>query len=369
MIPVYNQIFTDDDAKAVQDAVKSQFITQASPEVDKLEDNFKRLTGRRHAISCSNGTTALHLALLSTNLERKNIAIPACCFVAVAFAVEYVKANPIFIDADIDSWNMDLNILERKCKLCKIDAVIAVHNYGNPIDMIRLTELSLKYGFKIIEDGCEALTSIANYKPVGSFGEASVFSMYGNKLISCGEGGMILTNDDKIADRCRLLRGQAQQPGKRFWHCDIGYNYRMTGMQAALANSQIKRIKNTSFKLIQIAETYARLFGDKFITQKTPFFGHFNSWWMFSIFNKSDSDYYEKTSKRLSACGYDSRPIFPPIPLMPPWSHHELTENDFPVAVKLWKQGITLPGGPGIEITEVEKIAKIILNDYSSSYK
>ena len=360
MIPVYNQVFTNDDAEAVFNVVKSQFITQASPEVEKLEENFKMLTGRKHAISCSNGTTALHLALLSTNLENKNIAVPACCFAAVAFAVQYVKSNPVFIDVDINTWNIDLNALEHKCKISKIDAVIAVHNYGNPIDMIKLIELSNKYAFKIIEDGCEALTSIANYKPVGSFGEASVFSMYGNKLISCGEGGIVLTDDDKIADRCILLKGQAQQPGRRFWHCDIGYNYRITGMQAALANSQIKRIKDTSFKLIQIAETYAGLFGDKFKTQKTPHFGHFNSWWMFSILNESDPNYFETASKILNSLGYDSRPIFPPVPLMPPWHQHEYTENDFPVAVKLWKQGITLPGGPGLEISEVIKIAKAL---------
>jgi perosamine synthetase len=361
MIPVYSQIFTDDDAVAVFEAVKSQFITQASPEVDRLEDNFKRLTGRKHAISCSNGTTALHLALLSTNLENKNIAIPACCFAAVAFAVQYVKSNPVFIDVDINTWNINLNALEQKCRISRIDAVMAVHNYGNPIDMTKLVELSNKYGFKIIEDGCEALTSTANYKPIGSFGEVSVFSMYGNKLISCGEGGMILTDDDKIADRCRLLRGQAQQPGKRFWHCDIGYNYRMTGMQAALANSQIKRIKETSLKLTEIADTYSKILCEKFKTQKTPNFGHSNSWWMFSILNESDSNYYETASKILNSLGYDSRPIFPPVPLMPPWQHHEYTENDFPVAVKLWKQGITLPGGPGLELTEVEKIAKALL--------
>jgi perosamine synthetase len=362
MIPVYNQIFTDEDAKAVYNVVKSQFITQASPEVDKLEENFKKLTGRKHAISCSNGTTALHLALLSTNLGRKNIAIPACCFVAVAFAVEYIKANPIFIDADIDSWNMDLNILEQKCKSYKIDAVIAVHNYGNPIDMIGLIKLSNQYKFKIIEDGCEALTSYVAGKPVGSFGEVSVFSMYGNKLLSSGEGGMILTDDNKIADKCKLLRGQAQQPGKRFWHCDIGYNYRITGMQAALANSQINRIEETSNKLIQIAETYSDLLCKKFRIQKSFYgFGFRNSWWMFSIMNESDTDFYNTASKILNSLGYDSRPVFPPVPLMPPWSHFEFVENDFPIAVKLWKQGITLPGGPGLSISEVTKIAKALL--------
>jgi perosamine synthetase len=359
MIPVYNQIFTDDDAKAVYDIVKSQFITQASPEVEKLENNFKKLTDRKHAISCSNGTTALHLALLSTNLENKKIAIPACCFAAVAFSVEYVRSIPIFIDADINSWNMNLDILDNKCKMMKIDAVVAVHNYGNPVDMVRLIEMSNKYGFKIIEDGCEALTAKVDSKNIGSFGEVSVFSMYGNKLISSAEGGMILTNDDKIADKCKLLRGQAQQPGKRFWHCDIGYNYRITGMQAALANSQINRIDETSKKLTSIADTYISLLGDKFKFQKSPNGGH-NSWWMFSILDESDYDYYNTASKILNSLGYDSRPIFPPIPLMPPWEHHEYNENDFPIAVKLWRQGITLPGGPGLDIDEVTRISKAL---------
>ena len=359
MIPVYNQVFTNEDAEAVHNVVKSQFITQASPEVEKLENNFKRLTGRKHAISCSNGTTALHLALLSTNLGNKNIAIPACCFAAVAFAVEYVKSIPIFIDVDINTWNMNLDILEQKCKISKIDAVIAVHNYGNPLDMDKLVTMSNKYGFIIIEDGCEALTSKISKSDIGSFGKASIFSMYGNKLISCGEGGIILTDDDYVVDRCKLLRGQAQQPGKRFWHCDIGYNYRITGMQAALANSQINRIKETSAKLIEIADTYMNNIPKWLKYQHSPIGGH-NSWWMFSILNESDPNYYETASKILNSLGYDSRPIFPPVPLMPPWYHHEFTENDFPVAVKLWKQGITLPGGPGLEISEVIKISKAL---------
>lgn len=359
MIPVYNQIFTDSDAQAVHDAVKSQFITQASPEVEKLENNFKRLTGRKHAISCSNGTTALHLALLSTNLSNKNIAIPACCFAAVAFAVQYVKSNPVFIDVDKDTWNIDLNILEHKCKISKIDAVIAVHNYGNPIDMNRLKAMSLKYNFTIIEDGCEALTSKVSEMPVGSFGDVSVFSMYGNKLISCGEGGMLLTDNDKIAETCILLRGQAQQPGRKFWHCNIGYNYRMTGMQAALANSQISRIDETSKKLTVIADTYIDSIPNHLKYQLSPVNSH-NSWWMFSVINENDPNYYETASKILNSLGYDSRPIFPPIPLMPPWQHHDYSENDFPVAVKLWKQGITLPGGPGLSLTEVVKISKAL---------
>lgn len=359
MTPVYNQVFTSEDAEAVKKVIESQFITQASPEIDKLEENFKKLTGRKYAVSCSNGTTALHLALLSTNLENKNIAMPACCFAAVAFSIAYVKSNPVFIDVDIDTWNINLDALEQKCKISKVDAVIAVHNYGNPIDMNRLMGMSNKYNFKIIEDGCEALTSKVGDKRVGSFGEVSVFSMYGNKLISCGEGGMILTDDEIVANKCKLLRGQAQQPGKRFWHCDIGYNYRMTGMQAALANSQIDRIETTASKLNLIAEIYIDLLGDRYQFQKIIPNGH-NSWWMFSILKNSDPDFYNNASKVLGSLGYDSRPIFPPIPLMPPWNHLEFTENDFPVAVKLWKQGITLPGGPGIDINEVIEISKAL---------
>jgi perosamine synthetase len=356
MIPVYNQIFTEDDAIAVHKVVSSQFITQASPEVDKLENNFKTLINRKHAISCSNGTTALHLALLSTNLKNKNIAIPACCFAAVAFAVEYVKSYPVFIDVNEKTWNMDLDILEYKCKVSKVDAVIAVHNYGNPIDMDRLSEMSNKYGFIIIEDGCEALTSKYDEKQIGKFGKTSVFSMYGNKLLSGAEGGIILTDDDNIANRCKLLRGQAQEPGKRFWHCDIGYNYRITGMQAALVNSQFLRINQTSQKLTDIANTYIENIPKHLKYQITPNKGH-NSWWMFSVLNEHDNDYYNTASKILNSLGYDSRPVFPPIPLMPPWRHFDFNDKDFPIAVKLWKQGITLPGGPGLDLNEVKRIA------------
>jgi len=184
MIPVYNPIFTEDDAKAVYDVVISQFVTHIGSETKQLENIFKNEYYRKYALACSNGTAALHLALVGLNLERKTIAVPACSFAAVGFAPAYVNCKTVFIDADQRTWNMDLGLLEEECKKQRIDAVIAVHNYGNVYDYNKLKELSDRYKFFIIEDACEAMGSWYGDYESGRLGDVSVFSFYGNKMLS-----------------------------------------------------------------------------------------------------------------------------------------------------------------------------------------
>lgn len=358
MIPVYNPIFTEDDAKTVYDVVMSQFVTHIGPETSELERTFKDEYRRKFVLSCSNGTAALHLALVALNLEGKTIAVPACAFAAVGFAPAYVKCDTVFVDVDQRTWNMDLGLLEEECKKKRIDAVIAVHNYGNAYDYTKLKYLSDKYKFYIIEDACEAMGARHADMESGTLGDISIFSFYGNKMISGGEGGMLLTDLEFANERACLFRSQALSKKQRFWHEAIGHNFRITNMQSALILSQYKRKSHLIDRAKSLSNVYINNIPNSLNVQEPDGSG-LHCWWMFSVIHLQKPNFYEIASNVLKENGYDSRPIFRPMPLMPPWSYKE-RHNRYPVAEFLSDRGITLPSGPGLDHNEVIKICEIL---------
>jgi len=358
MIPVYNQIFTEEDAQAVYKSVINQFVTYLGDETKQLESTFKLMTGRKHVITCSNGTSALHLSLLSNELNGKNVAVPACTFAAVGFACAHANCRTYFVDVNLNDWNINIPELDKLCKKVNIDAVIAVHNYGNPYNYDALNELSKKHNFIIIEDACEALTASIDSRPAGNFGNTSVFSFYGNKIVSGGEGGILVTDDQKVADLALLFRGQAQSKHRRFWHEAIGHNYRITNMQSALIVSQLKRLDHTKKLIDEIANDYLE-FLPSYLKIQTTLPHAIPSWWMMSIRNPKDPQFYLKASNYLKDNGFDTRPVFPPMPLMPPWEN-ENNKLDYPNAIELHNTGITLPSGPGLDRNNIHKICELL---------
>lgn len=361
-IPVYSQIITEEDAKAVYEAVQSGFITQAGSCVAELEKVFSERFKRR-AVSCSNGTTALHLAILALNLEGATIAIPSSVFAAVAFAPTYAGCQIEFIEMDNDTWNFDLDSLEDTCKRKRIDAVIAVHNYGNPYDYFGLKELSEKYKFYIIEDACEAIGSAYKGRMAGNMGDISVFSFFANKVITGAEGGIILADDEKVIDRIKLLRSQAVQrnpeltakkysQSDRFNHVEIGYNYRITNMQAALILSQFKRLDGTVGKCRKIARMYQEKLDNNFIFQKV-LDGAVPNWWMTSVRLDTINGQFIM-GKALDRYNIDSRPVFQDLRSMKPWGG-SLNPGE------LYQRGITLPSGPGLTEEQMDRVCEALL--------
>ena len=358
MIPVYNPIFTEDDAKAVHDVVMSQYVTHIGKETALLEETFEKDYNRKYALACANGTAALHLALVALNLEGKTIAVPACAFAAVGFAPAYVNCKTMFIDVDQNTWNMDLGLLEEACKKTRIDAIIAVHNYGNTYDYPKLRGLQDKYKFFIIEDACEAMGAWYGDTEAGKLGDVSVFSFYGNKMVSGGEGGMLLTNLDHADDKACLFRSQALSKKKRFWHEAIGHNFRLTNIQSALILSQYKRKWDLVHRAKEVAECYKKyLSSDVIMQEEAPNVTH--CWWMISVVHRQKPHFYNIASEILKEAGYDSRPVFQPMPLMPPWIEQE-KNNSYPNAEFLADRGISLPSGPGLDMAEIPKICKIL---------
>jgi perosamine synthetase len=289
--------------------------------------------------------------------EGKRVIVPACSFIATAFAASHAGAEPIFLDVEDGGWNLDLYRLEDFLRYSRVSALIAVHNYGNPLDMDHLMTLSNKYGFVVIEDACEAFGGILNGKRAGGLGNVGVFSFYGNKTITAGEGGMLLTNDEKVRDQAVLLRGQAQDPNRRFHHLCVGYNYRWTNIQAALALEQFKRLDKIISRKKEIFDLYEQHLDGAFVRQNVlPNAEH--SYWMFSV-RLPRSGWYNDAKRHLEQNGIETRPVFPPIPSMPAYDYPEYPPN-LHVSYALFDTGITLPSGPGTSDEDIKRVCEAL---------
>ncbi|MBN2602728.1 MAG: DegT/DnrJ/EryC1/StrS family aminotransferase, partial [Candidatus Thermoplasmatota archaeon] len=240
MIPWAKPYLFGDEDKFVLDALKSTWIS-GGKYVDKFEKEFSRFIGTKYAVTTSNGTTALHLALLGLGIGNcDEVIIPGFTFVAPANTVIYTGAKPVFVDIDPKTWCIDANDIEKSISK-KTKAIIPVHVYGNACDMDKITEIANSNEIFVIEDVAEAIFSKFDEKFVGSLGTVGCFSFQATKTITTGEGGAVLTNDKKLDERMRILHSHGMRQGKRYWHDFIGYNYRLTNMQAAMGCAQLDR--------------------------------------------------------------------------------------------------------------------------------
>jgi perosamine synthetase len=353
-IPVYSPVFTEDDARAAADCVRSGVLSWFGPEVRRLEERFAELSGRKFALSCSSGTAALHLALSAVAAPGDLVAVPTLAYAPVAFAPLHLGAQLVFMDTDPTTWNLDLDGLQNALQAQRIDAVIAVHTYGNPVDMGRLKVLSEKYGFRIVEDACEALSGSLNGSPLGSFGHVGVFSFYGNKVISSGEGGMVVTDDASFYKTMSAQRGQGEQPGRKFWHTVAGWNFRMTNLQAAVLNTQLDRFDKIRQAKDTVAEGYRKLLDRSLIWQRVPS-GGVHAWWMVAV-RSANPGWGRRAADHLAQKGIETRPVFPPLHDMPPCRQ----DLDLPGAERLHDTGIVLPGGPGLTEQDIEYVAAAV---------
>jgi len=361
MIKVYDQIFTEEDTQAAMEVMKSGQLSSGQATTD-LESAFTVYSGRKYAISCCNGTAALYLALYAINIINSKVAIPSCSYIAAAFAAAHLGNEIIFIDAELSSWNLDPVKLEKECKKARaqkdpIKAVIVIHNYGSPSNWESILELQKEFGFKIIEDACEALDAKFDNKLIGTFGDISLFSFYGNKTCASGEGGILLTNDETYYNNMKLMRGQGQHPTRRFWHIIKGFNFRLTNLQSAIALSQFKRLGETQTKKLHIKKLYEDNLPKELKLQGTLKKAE-HAWWMVSIRNENNQNFYAECSKFLAANDVETRPIFPPIQSMP--AFREYKDQPYPNAAILNNTCISLPSGPGTSDEDIVKICSLL---------
>ena len=358
-IPVSEPCLDGNEMKYLTDCLQSGWVSSLGKYITTFEQKYAEFCGVKYAVAVSNGTTALHLALAALGIGAGDeVIVPTLSFIATANAVRYTNATVVFADSEAETWNIDPADVARKIT-SHTKAIIPVHIYGHPANMQPILDLAKKHNLAVIEDAAEAHGALYKGKRVGSLGLVGSFSFYGNKIITTGEGGILTTDDDALANRLRFLRDHAMDPNKRYWHTEVGYNYRMTNMQAALGVAQMERIEEFITRKRKIAELYAEGLKDiPSVTLPPEAAWATNVYWMFSILLNPDFPIQrDEFLKRLKEQGIDNRPFFYPIHQMPPY----VTENRyFPVADDLSQRGLNLPSAVTLTDEEIAYITQTI---------
>lgn len=360
MIPVNRPLFISDEKKYLAECIDSGWISSEGPFVLQFEKEFAKYIGKKYGVAVSNGTAALEVAVGAIGLNPGDeVIMPAFTIISCAAAIVNYGAIPVFVDSEPDTWNMNAEKIEEKITK-KTKAIMAVHIYGHPCDMGKILEIAKKYKLKIIEDAAE--THGAEYKggKCGSFGDISVFSFYANKIISTGEGGMILTNNKQYSERAKFLRNLGFNHKRRFYHTELARNYRMTNLQAAIGVAQLKNIK----KFIDIKISNAKKYQEGLKNIKVlqlPAEKNYakNIYWMYGIvLDKSVGFDAEVFAKKLLQKGIQTRLFFYPMHLQPVLK--KFKKGAYPVAEKIAKYGLYLPSGLGLKESEVKAVCKAI---------
>ena len=329
--------------------------------VEKFEEMVARHTGTKYAVSCNSGTSALHLILMAHGIGAGDEGIiPSLTFAATANAVTYTGAKPIFVDSDIETWNIDVSKIEIAITK-NTKAIIPVHLYGHPADMDPINKIAKEFDLIVIEDAAEAQGASYKNRMVGSLSDAATFSFFGNKIITTGEGGMVVTNNLEIAEKCRLLRNHGMTKDKRYWHEVVGYNYRLTNIQAAIGVAQMGKIDLIIQKKLSVAKEYNNLLkGVEWITLP-PNKSFANSvYWLYTIIINEDKAGFDVNTlmKVFKKNKIDSRIVFYPLHTLPIYK----TNEEFPVSEKLHKMGISLPSAPDMDKKDIKEITDIIIS-------
>ena len=368
MIPVNEPLLNGNEKKYLNECIDTGWISSEGPFIKKFEEEFSNKNNRKHGIAVCNGTAALEIAVESLGIsEGDEVIIPAFTIISCASSIIKSGAIPVLVDSDIHTWNMDISQIESKIT-SKTKAIMVVHIYGLPVDMDPVLEIAKKYGLKIIEDAAEAHGQTYKGKPCGSFGDVSVFSFYPNKLITTGEGGMVLTDNDSIAEHLRSLRNLCFTANKRFVHEELGWNMRMTNVQAAIGLAQLERWNVSIARKREMGKLYTELL--KNVEQislpltKTDYAD--NIYWVFGIMLKDKDKSAEQIMKQLAEKGIGTRPFFYPMHLQPVLKRMGLYNNEsYPNAENMYHNGFYLPSGLAItdeQIHEVVRTLKEILN-------
>lgn len=356
-LPVAAPLFDGNERAYVLECVESTWVSSIGPFIARFEQEFAGYCGVTHGIACSNGTTALHLALLGLGIgPGDEVIVPSLSYVATANAVRHCGAEPVFVDSDQVTWNLDPTLLDPLVTE-RTKAIIVVHLYGRPAPMDAVNAFARRHGLRVIEDAAEAHGAAYRGRRVGSLADVAAFSFFGNKIITCGEGGMVLTDDDEIAARVRQLKGQGQDPQRRYWFPIVGYNYRMTNVQAAIGLAQLERLDAFLHARAEIArwyreclvETAAVVLPAPATDDETPVN------WLFSVVLRVESaQAREAVMTKLRQQGIDTRPFFPAIHQLPPYVSFR-GPADPSVAEWLGSRGVSLPTWVGMTREDVER--------------
>lgn len=377
MIPVNEPLLDGNEQKYLAECISSGWISSEGPFVERFEAEMAARTGRNFAVAVTSGTAALELALASLRLEPGSlVALPTFCIISCAAAVIRNGCIPLFVDADPLTWNMDVEKLAElledeivRKNNRKLKAIMAVHTYGLPVDMGPLLSLADRYGLKVVEDAAEMHGQNYQGKACGSFGALSIFSFYPNKLVTTGEGGMVLTDDPLLAERCRSLRNLCFQPERRFVHEELGYNFRMSNLQAAVGVAQLERLDRFIIRKRNMGSRYDTLLAGCAALQLPLARSDFadNIYWVYGVVLGDEvATDAAGMMRRLASRGIGTRPFFWPMHEQPVFQRTGmLPENsgNFPVAERLARRGFYLPSGLGLRDDQIDTVASALLDE------
>ena len=351
-IPVYQPSLVGNEKKYVNDCLDSNWISSKGKYVSLFEKEFASYVNVNYATGVCNGTAALHLALLALGIgQGDEVIVPTLTYIASVNAISYTGATPIFVDALPDTWQIDPEEV-RKSITPKTKAIMAVHLYGHPCEMSVLKEIADEHRLFLIEDCAEAIGSKYEGIHVGTFGDIATFSFYGNKTITTGEGGMVITNDQTIFDRVVHFKGQGLAKYREYWHDTIGYNYRMTNICAAIGLAQLEQVGTILSKKRHVAELYRKLLEGSNFEVHGEIGNVYHSYWMVSIL-VSQANQRDVVREHLKQAGIETRPVFYPVHTMPMYSHKFQKHK---VAEDIGWRGINLPSYPDLSPEQIDYV-------------
>jgi perosamine synthetase len=364
MIPVNEPLLDGNEERYLSECVRTGWISSEGPFIGKLEEGFAARVGRAHGIAVSNGSAALDVAVAALGLgPGDEVILPAFTIISSAAAIVRAGARPVLVDCDRDTWNTTADrIAERITPRTK--AIMIIHIYGLPVDMDPVFALARQYGLKIIEDAAEMHGQTYNDRPCGSLGDISTFSFYPNKLVTTGEGGMVVTDDPALAERCRALRNLCFLPGRRFVHEELGWNFRLSNLQAAVGVAQLERLDESVAKKRQIGALYQeRLVGARGLhlpIARTAYAE--NIYWVFGVV-LDDSTRFDaaEAMRRLAGRGIGTRPFFWPMHEQPVLRRMGLFEGEVhPNSERLARRGFYLPSGLAMTEPQIDEVAAAV---------
>lgn len=367
MIPVNEPLIGKEELLNITDCVKSGWISSKGSYIKSFEEEFAKFCGVRYGISTTSGTTALHLALASLGIKKGDeVIMPTFTMIATAYAVLYMGAKPVFVDSEDRTWNMDVSRVEELIN-SKTRALLPVHIYGHPVDMDPIIKFAKKYGLYIIEDAAEAHGAEYKGRICGSMGDINCFSFYANKIITTGEGGMVVTDNKKLAENARLLKDLSHSPKQRFLHTALAYNYRMTNMQAAIGLAQVEK----AHRLIEMKRHIAGMYNDNLKDIEGLKLPMEEKWaksvyWMYSVLIEEDFGMgRDKFKTELLKEGVETRSFFIPMHRQPVIQKMGLVDKKkrYPVSDYISCHGLYLPTGLALKKRDIlfvcEKIRKV----------
>jgi perosamine synthetase len=362
LIPISNPALVGNELKYVTDCVQTSWVSSLGKYVTRFEEAFAEFCNTEHAVTCSNGTTALHLALLALGVKPGDeVIVPTLTYVATANAVVYCGAKPVFVDSEPETWNMDPARVEALISPCT-KGIIVVHLFGHPVDMDPIMDIARRHDLFVLEDAAEAHGAEYKSRRIGSIGAAATFSFFGNKIITTGEGGMITTNDRTLADEVRRLKNHGMDPQRKYWFPTVGYNYRLTNVASAIGLAQLEKIDWHLEQRQKIVTWYREFLADvPSVTWQPEKEWARHVWWLFTVVIEQDIPWKcFDVLAGLKARGVEGRQIVYPIHQLPPYQD-PAHDSRFPIADRIVDRGLHLPTWSGLTREQVRHVCNSLM--------